>query len=164
MLPHSFWSNRQLLMCSICPPWLPACSKEDLQAAGSMWSSWGWGEILTSLLLLFLDHHVLPMDNPLQLLSSSISSISRASSPVVLCLCIWEAWEIQTFEIWGFSEVGDLQLALPAAQQHRDLPSALSITSLTAHAVQHSSPQTHSNSRENSCWSQQEQGRATGLD
>lgn len=27
MLPHSFWSNRQLLMCSICPPQLPACPR-----------------------------------------------------------------------------------------------------------------------------------------
>lgn len=64
MLPHGFWSNRQLLMRSICPPWLPACSKEDLQAAGRAWSSWGWGSLLAAFLLLFLGHHVLPTDNP----------------------------------------------------------------------------------------------------
>lgn len=64
MLLHGFWSNRQLLMCSSCPPRLPACSKEDLQAAGRGWSSWGWGGLLAAFLLLFLDHRVPPMDNP----------------------------------------------------------------------------------------------------
>lgn len=150
MLPHSFWSNRQLLMCSICPPWLPACSKEDLQGAGRAWSSCGWGEILASLLLLFLEHRVRPMDNPHIALQLNLLHLMCLFSSCVVSVYLRG---LGSSNLWDFSEVGDLQLTLPGAQQHCDLPTDLSSISPTAHPVHHSSPQTHSNSRGNSCWS-----------
>lgn len=59
MLPRTFWSNRQLLVCSVCT--LPAPGKH-LQVASRVQSIWAWGDLHVTFLLLLLDHHVLTLN------------------------------------------------------------------------------------------------------